>query len=50
MPRAINTKRIDAQEYDRIVQRLKQGASLADVAAEFNRGINTVRRFAARVR
>lgn len=38
----VNRARITPREYDAIVARLRAGAEVEDVAAEFNRGWNTV--------
>lgn len=48
MPLPINSKRIDAIEYDAIIARAHQlgrgETALACIAAEFNRGVTTIRR------
>jgi len=50
MPAAINSKHIDYREYDAILNRIRQlGRSeetIGQVASEFNRGLNTIRRLA----
>lgn len=52
MPAAINSARIDHREYEAIIARVRalgrSDSALAQIAAEFNRGVNTIRRLAPR--
>lgn len=45
----INRAKITHREYDAIVDRLRAGKEVEDVAAEFNRGWNTVNVIRGRV-